>query len=318
MDLINHTPFPAFLWTAIADDERLMASLVTRVTFDIRGSRLTPSAEHVWQVSPAPWESPYGAMEADDCFYKGGVDLFVFGHARPPGGGEAKQLEVSIELGEFRRRILVFGDRVWERHGAHVEPSPPKPFRALPLTVEHAFGGKAPWDGLEVPFADNVVGKGFYLEEEQAVDQPLPNLEDPEHLIRKWDDRPDPVGVRPCPMANGKRLRLGVEFDENGALKKIRPRLFNAAYPEMVAARVQPGDRCRLVGMTDGGPITFWIPDFAPRVRLAFDDEVIERPLAIDQVGIEPDERRVFITYRYPFVYVLYPLQRRSAELLPP
>jgi hypothetical protein len=318
MDLLNHTPFPAFLWTAIADDDRLMAALVTRVTFDLRDGRLTPSAEQVWRVSPAPWKCPYGPVEGDDIFYKGGVDFIVFGNAHGPGGREVTQLDVGLELGDFRRRILVFGNRTWERKGTGVHPSQPQPFRALSLNVENAFGGKAPWDGLEVPFADNPAGKGYYLEEEQAIGQPLPNLEDPEHLIRNWDDRPDPVGVGLCPMANGKRLRHGIEFDEDGGLRKIHPRLFNSAFPEMVVAGVKPGDRCRLVGMSKAGLMTFSIPDFQLRIRLTFDKEIIEQPLAIEQVGVEVDARRVFITYRYPFLFVLYPLQRRLAELLTP
>jgi len=316
MDLVNHTPFPAFLWTAIADDDRLMASLVARVTFDVRNGELRPSAQQLWQVSPAPWKSPYGPMEADDIFYKDGVDLFLFGHARATGGKEATQVEVSIELGDFRRRILVFGNRVWERRGQRLGPSEPEPFLAVRLSAENSFGGKTSWDGLELPFPNNVAGKGYYLEEAEALGKALPNIEDPEQLIVNWGDRPDPVGVWPCPMANGKRLQLGVEFDEDGMLRKLRPRLFNAAFPEMVVDRVQPGDCCRLVGVSESGPLTFRIPHFELRIQLTFDDEIIQKPLAIDQIGIEADEHRVFITYRYPFLYVLYPLQRRLAELL--
>jgi len=318
MELVNHTPFPAFLWTAIADDERLMAALVTRVTFDHRGGLLTPSAEQVWRVSPAPCESPYGQVEGDDIFYKGGVDLILFGNAQAPAGRELTRLDVLIELGDFSRRVLVFGDRTWERRGAGLLPSQPQPFRTLSLGLENAFGGKADWDGLEVPFADNPAGKGYYLEEDQALSQPLPNLEDPEHLVRNWDDRPDPVGLGLCPMANSKRLRHGVEFDDHGALRKLHPRLFNSAFPEMVVANVKPGDRCRLVGVSKSGSMKFSIPDLHLRIRLTFDKEVIERPLAIEQVGVEIDASRVFITYRYPFLFVLYPLQRRLAELFTP
>jgi hypothetical protein len=316
MDLINHTPFPAFLWTAIADDNRLMAALVTRVTFDIRDGRLTPSAEQVWRVSPAPWKCPYGPMEADDVFYKGGVDFFIFGHARAPAGRAVTQLEVTIELGGFKRHVAVFGNRVWEKKGNELIASQPQPFEQLNLSLDNSFGGKAPWDGLEVPFADNPNGKGYYLEEEQALEQPLPNIEDPDHLILKWDDRPDPVGLGLCPVANSKRLHQGIEFDENGVLRKLHPRLFNGAFPEMVIDSVKPRDRCRLVGMSSAAPVTFSIPDFQPRIRLTFDNDVTELPLTIDQVGIEVDARRVFITYRYPFLFVLYPLQRRLAELL--
>jgi hypothetical protein len=39
------------------------------------------------------------------------------------------------------------------------------------------------------------------------------------------------------------------------------------------------------------------------------------RPLAIDQIGIEPEKNRVFITYRFPFRYTLQPREPRSCVL---
>ncbi len=49
---------------------------------------------------------------------------------------------------------------------------------------------------------------------------------------------------------------------------------------------------------------------------MAFCEERAECPLRIDQLGIEADVRRVFITWRYPFRYVLLPLQKRSCVLV--
>ena len=37
--------------------------------------------------------------------------------------------------------------------------------------------------------------------------------------------------------------------------------------------------------------------------------------LAVDQIGIEPDENRVFLAWRYPFRYKLIPLQKRACIL---
>jgi hypothetical protein len=254
-------------------------------------------------------------MEGDEIFRRGGVDVFVFGHARVPQGLEAIQSEVSIEIGRLRRTIAVFGDRVWTQGNNGLVPSTPRPFRAIPLTLQYAFGGKSEWDGLSVPYADNPEGKGFYLEEEQALGQPLPNLEDPNQFILKWDDRPSPAGVAQCPMANRRRLQQGVEVDENGGLKRIDNKLFNAAFPEMIVDSTCAGEIVRVDGVSETGPISFRIPAFDLVFRLTFDSEIIERRLTIDQLGIEPDRQRAFITYRYPFRYVLYPLQRRTAEL---
>jgi hypothetical protein len=315
MELVNRTPFPAGMFRTAVGDDRIAAAVVARVTYDLTASGLVPSAEQPWKFSPAPWEGPYGPMDGDEVFYRGGVDVFVFGHARAEGGRDARQIDVTIEVAEFRRRVVVFGDRVWERQGRTLAPSAPRPFRALPLTLAHAYGGKAEWDGLAVPFPYNADGKGYYLEEEQAVGRPLPNIEDPERLVRRWDERPDPVGVTPCPQVNGLRLREGLDCDDKCMPRGIRPSLFNAAFPRMIAPRVQPGDRGRLSGVQEAGPLVFTIPPTELQVRLQLADTVLERSLAVDQLGIEVDRGRVFLAYRYPFRYVVQPLQKRSCEL---
>ena len=319
MDLVNGSPYPAGLNRTVIDDTRFAASVLCRVAYDLEGETLAPSAVQPWLVSAAPWTCEYGAMDSDEVFYKGGVDLLVFGHARAPGGRSTARLDVSIEVtgaDPFERRITVFGDRVWERRRRQLVPGPPLPFEAIALTLANAYGGKDRWDGLDVPFSDNPTGKGYYLEEAAAEGRPLPNLEDPDQVIERWDDRPEPVGVGACPMDCGLRVRNSVVFDDQGNLKEIKPQFFNAAFPRMILPRVQPGDRLRLTGVSESGPLAFAIPRHDLAVRLCFDRQVIERPLAIDQVGIEVDKGRVFIAYRYPFRYVLHPLQKRSCELL--
>ncbi len=84
MELLNYTPFPALMTRFGASPDVMGASLVARVTYDLRDGIATPSDEQSWIVSPKPWECEYGPMEADEVFYKGGTDLFVFGSARTP------------------------------------------------------------------------------------------------------------------------------------------------------------------------------------------------------------------------------------------
>ena len=58
------------------------------------------------------------------------------------------------------------------------------------------------------------------------------------------------------------------------------------------------------------------IPTSHFEVRLRFDDEHIARRLPIDQVGVELAKRRIFVSYRYPFRYVMHRMQRRGCELV--
>lgn len=315
MDLINHTNYPGYLFRATVDETRLAASVLMRVTYNIVGKELVPSSEQIWKASPTPWNTDYGQMEGDEVFRKGGVDLLVFGHARAPNGDPVQKLEIKIEAGALQNRLMVFGDRVWTHQGEALVPSAPKPFQSIPLTMQYAYGGKIEWDGLEIPYPDNPDGKGYYSEEENAVGQPLPNIENPDNLIQNWNDNPVPSGIDICPMASGWRLRNGIEFDENGAVEALHAKFFNAAYPDMIVTSILPGERVRLTGVDEAGPLTFEVPPTRLMVRLKFDKEIIERKPAIDQLGIEVDQRRVFITYRYPFRYIMYPLQKRSCEV---
>ncbi|HVZ86849.1 MAG TPA: DUF2169 domain-containing protein [Polyangia bacterium] len=318
MDLQNYTPFPALLMRFGATEDVMGGSLVARVTYDLLDGALVQASEQSWIVSPKPWECEYGPMESDEVFYKGGTDLFLFGSAQAPRGRPVYEMTLSIEVGTFRRDILVLGDRAWIPRVKGVAMTDPQPFVTMPLTMDRAYGGKSEWDGLEVPFADNPNGRGFCLELEQAIGQRLPNLENPLARIARWDDRPAPVGVGICSQAHSGRLAAGVTFGKGGAMKKIHPRLFNAAFPEMVVVGgVQPGAAVRLTGFKPDGPITFVVPEVPVVFRLTLGTQATVRTPQIDQIGIEADKQRVFITYRYPFRYVLYARQRRTAELWP-
>jgi hypothetical protein len=320
MELTNHTSLPALICRGCLDEERMCAAVVVRRTYDLAGGELRPAAEQVWRVSPGPWDGPAGPMAGDELFYRGGVDLLVLGSARAPGGRPVRQLDVTVAVGDdFRYRLAVFGDRVWRRQHGRLVPSEPEPFTSIPLTLARAFGGKYEWDELIVPFADNPDGKGYYVQEESADGQPLPNLEDPQALIRRWQDQPEPVGVGLTPGMFGPRLRRGVEVDERaGRIAKLHPTLFNTAFPALVLPKgsVTAGTRVRIDGVSADGPLAFTVPPSDLRVRLRFGKQVTDVEPAIDQLGVEPDARRVFVSYRYPFHYRLIPLQERACELL--
>jgi len=317
MELINLTKFPADLYRGMIDDVRLFGSVFARVTYHIVDSVLAISPEQPWKVSAPPWNCEYCAMDSDEIFYKGGVDVFVFGSAKSTGDRESDRVDIRFAIGEdFVRYLTVFGERIWKKESNRLVAGSPHPFKSMPITLENAFGGKDQWDGLDITFQYNPWGKGFYLSEESAEGSPLPNIEDPNNLIKNWNDQPDPVGLMPCPSDTGIRLRKNVIFDEEKRIiKELKPGFFNSAFPDMIAPRVKPGDQVVVEGMHKDGPIYFVVPDTILLTRLQFGDEVVVNRMQIDQLGIEIDKKRVFISYRYPFRYKMIPLQYRSCEL---
>lgn len=317
MKLENASPYPARLLRASIDERRLYGCVLVRVSHEVVGSRLRPAAEQRWQVSPGPWEGPWGPMPGDRPPIRAGVDVMIFGAARAAFGRPVACIAVTVEVGSrWRSTIHAWGERTWRRSLGGLVPGEAEPVREVPLTLAHAFGGSDEWDGLQVAFVDNPAGRGFYLEEERARGRPLPNLEDPEAPVRQWDDRPEPVGTGSCAHNFGPRVRRGIEIDEQTrTIRSIRPSFFNDAFPKMIAPPVAHGETVAVHGVREDGPLTFTLPDTPLRVEVRIGGDGGVRTPAIDQIGVEPDSERVFITYRYPFRYMLTPRERRSCRL---
>jgi hypothetical protein len=316
MKFTNLAAVPAILNRTVVNETRLAAALVARITYRIEKDTLVRDEEQPWIVSAPPWDSPEGPMPSDEVLYRGGIDLFVFGKARAAKGRPTGCVAVRIRCRDFQCGILAIGDRVWAKKWGQLMATEPKPFVEMPLTIQNAYGGKVLWDGLEVPFPENPEGKGFCFEEKDAVDTALPNLEDPSQLIKKWDARPSPVGVGLCPPFFGPRVRESLVFSKEGMLTELRPTLFNAAFPGMVAPSVEPGDTITIEGVSFDGPLQVKMPPLPLKMRLTIGDTVVERPLRIDQVGVQVETGKAFITYRYPFRYEMNPRQLRVCELL--
>ena len=140
--LENSSPFPAHLFRGGIDEHRLFGSVAVRVSHDVVGDRLRVAREQTWPISPGPWDSPYGPLPADDLFYRGGVDLLVFGAARSVR--PVPRIDLHIRVGErFKARVVVFGDRTWKRDPRRgLVAGAPEPFRELPLTLAYSYGGK--------------------------------------------------------------------------------------------------------------------------------------------------------------------------------
>lgn len=316
MEIENHTLLPARLWRTVIDDQRIAAAAIVRATYRIEEERLHLDPEQVWRVSSTPWDSPVGVMPADDCFRRRGVDLLVFGSACAPRCRPAHKVDVRIVIGNWVGGVDVFGDRTWSC-GLWTEPraSEPSPFVKIPLTLAYTFGGGYEWDGLHIPHSTNPTGKGWYVDARSADGQPLANIEDPRRPVQRWSDHPDPVGVGLCPGLFGPRIIRNVDFDDAGILRRLDPGLFNDAFPDLVAPRANPGDRCAVHGVRHDGPLVFELPPSPVKLRLRFGPRCFERDLQIDQIGIEPEIGRVFVTYRFQFRYHVVRMQKRSCEL---
>ncbi len=332
MDAENLTKFPCMLLATCLDEDHMAASMIARVTYDIVGHELVVAEEQSWRVSVEPWTSPLGEFSPDQPRRKGGVDLFVAGSARAPGGEPVKELPLSLSVGDFRAEAIAIGPRVWQKRlGGGLVPSAPQPFTSLPIGLDRAFGGSVLWDGLRSPYPMNPDGVGFHGNDAVAAEgQPLPFIEDPRNRVRSLDDTPQPVGFGLCAFPHPLRLLDVVRLDGKAPLdyaKKfergvspqmsLSPRLFNRAFPNLVVAAVAPGSRVIAEGFSAAGPIAFTLPAPPASARLHLGDRRFDRPLEIDEIGIDADKRQAFIGFRFPFRYKFVAHEERRCELRP-
>jgi hypothetical protein len=315
MDIVDQAGFPLRLYRGVIDEERLFASLVVKTLWTVRDGRIALDETQDWVALDSPKPTPDGVLPSDQCFYKGGADVMLLGQAR--AAEPVARLAVSVSIGSgFSASVLAIGRREWRKRLLRgLEISPPQPFTSMPLTLQGAFGGSDAWDGLAVPFPDNPGGTGYYLSAASAEGRPLPTVEDPAHLIERWDDHPSPVGLGLRPTPFGPHLRQAVEFDAAGELSKLHPLFFNNAFPACIAPAAAAGDQVRVSGVLPGSEWGFVLPACPARAQVRIGERVHALAMRLDQLWLEPESGRVRIAWRSPFRYHLRSLERRVVSL---
>ncbi len=165
-------------------------------------------------------------------------EFLVTGSAYAPGGVPCAALLARAVVGDVDKRVLVVGDRRWER-GAMTSP---EPFVEMPLDWRRAFGGPA--------HAPNPLGRGSSptMEAGVAVHR-LPNVEHPERRITAVGDQPAPAGFGALDFAWPQRSsRLGtydagwLRTQAPGFADDIDLGLFNVALDDQHAQGFWAGD----------------------------------------------------------------------------
>lgn len=173
--------------------------VVTKATWALPAPGQRPRPLPPCALSPsdqyygAPGES---AMRYGDDFvrFKPRCDVLFDACAHAPGGRPVRQLAVALRIGDWRKQLVVVGDRQWQRGLLGFTPSDPAPFTAMPLHFGHAFGGMRSYqDGKHTrveAFAPNLAGLGWGGRRtwQTLLGQPVANLQAPDKPIRRPDD----------------------------------------------------------------------------------------------------------------------------------
>jgi hypothetical protein len=312
----NKTPFVARLFPAADPDGGEVVVALVKGTFTLREDGKVALADE--QVPPVMADQYYAEPDKSSLRYandlapeKKGTDVVMIGAAHAPKP-DATEVDVSLEVGTLRKTVRVFGDRTWKRVlGLASYSTNPAPLAKLPLTYERAFGGadKTHPDEKQWKFEPrNPVGKGFIANRSRpdftAVG--LPNIENPEALLTWYQDTPAPAGFGFIAPGWEPRKRFAGTFDQ--AWQDTRcpllpadfdPRFYNAAHPDLISKEyLRGGESVRITNASKNGTLAFALPKREVTAEFFIDGQATTKPCDLDTVVIEPDEKRLLLTWR--------------------
>lgn len=314
----NRTQFAVGqLYAADEHGRPLLVPLVQATyTFAGAGQGLTLAEE---QQPPNLVGEPWGEdvvtsgyrLEPVFAFTKGATDVVLVGHGQSPRG-PVRELTITFRVGPVSRVLRLYGDRVWVGPSAAPLATRPAPFERIPLSYMHAFGG---WDTSSPDKSQhtfeprNPVGVGFRGPKARFQDgAPLPNIEDPENLIKRYGQVVAPVGVGFISPHWQPRAAYAGTYDEAWTAtrmphlpKDFDRRFFSAASAGLVTPGYLRGDEPVLVeGASRHGILTFQLPGVPPpacRVALVGEADVV-LPLSLDTLVVDTDRDLVLMLWR--------------------
>jgi len=327
----NHTPY-AVERTFTADLEgRDVWLVVVKGTFRIRPDGSTAVAEEQVPVRQelkhrgAPPETSL-LYESDVVLSKKNTDVLLEGHAYAPGGRDAAQVDVMMQVGKLKKIARVWGDRAWTPGMLGLKLTDPLPFRKMPLTWERAYGGTdliSDNKKLHDWEPRNPVGAGFGVQSEHVVGRKAPNVEDPSDLISSWKDRPRPIGFGPVARHWLPRRKYAGTYDEKWEKERqpLLPKDFDERFNQVASEDQQAqgllkgGEPVELFNLSASGYLKFDLPRVALRFVTWIGSQPTEHRASLHTVLLEPDVPRVILVWQTAVPCQGKKLKIRSTEI---
>lgn len=236
---------------------------------------------------------------------KPATDIVMIGHARAPEGKRVSQLDVNLQVGQVNKSVRVFGDRVWQDGLIGT----PQFFESMPLVYERAYGGFHQHEGTMVSAElRNLVGCGYLGKQKAHVldGQPVPNLEDPRHLLQKAGDVASPAGFGFISPNWHPRAGFAGTYDEAWKHRRapflpvdFDSRFLNMAHPELIyPGYMTGGEAVQISGVNPLGKLQFTIPVVGLAVKVVTDKNVKTPSFNLETVLIEPDDMKLTLSWR--------------------
>jgi hypothetical protein len=228
MEPVNQTPFALAPIVGRLNFPGYSLTLIVKGTFDLsNGEVATPAEEQLFPTGDEYFpgdDDLQGSCryESDYALHKPRADLLLAGTCHAPGGRPATSAEVSFDVGPYGKSVRVTGDRTWEGPPFFRRPSEPEQFTEHVLSYEQSFGGEG--------WRTNPVGIGYAKDDSEGGtgEHLLPNIEDPDELVRSTRNRPTPAGFGP--LGQTSPVRSSTARDSSTAISpKIHRRMWRRA-----------------------------------------------------------------------------------------
>jgi hypothetical protein len=307
LQISNLTPFQADRAILLDKDGNQVWVVVVKATYHLDDDgtvRLHDEQEPVCHAPVYAGEPGQSSLlrESELVVDHPGTDVTLNATAYAPGGVPMTTLDVTAAVGQVTRTLRVFGDRHWTQGPLGPIKTRPRPFVEMPIRYELAFGGGSGAKRDE----RNPVGTGIAAGRGDAIGMPLPNVEDPNKLVRRLGSRPYPVGFGAIGADWSPRKEYGGTYDDAWQKNRLPlwpedfdPHHLQSAHPDMVSEQpLRGGEEVWLSNLTLESRLSFSLPRVFLTVLTEFEDETVRSPVQLDRVIIEPDDRRLVMVWR--------------------
>lgn len=307
--LTNTTPYGVALEVSCDRHGRPCLLAVVAAAFHLPRVGVTaggPLARCEEQAAPALQDEYYGEpartslrREGQSCHARPGTDIYLRGYAWAPGGRACREARLHLEVGGRSVEARLSGARRWQRGPLGVVASRPEPFERVALRYEACVGGS------DEP--RNPVGCGVHRDERRALDQELPQIEDPQQLLRTHAERPAPVGLGPIGRWWTPRVGFAGTYDDKWREERaplwpldLDNRFFHAAHPSLVARpHLGGGEAVRLIGGHPDGEWRFALPTLRLKATTYYANLTRDvRDLRLDAVDVDTETRTLTLVLR--------------------
>ncbi len=306
--LKNRTPFATEM-TVLPNEQGIdTLYLMVKASFIIGEKWQLTDEQPQFLYKDEYWAEPENSSikyASDFHLGKPASDIIVIGNALSPDQQAVKQLDVTVNVGEVKKTVRVFGDRFW-RNG---KITAAEPFQIMPLTYERAFGGEYFVDDeIELIEEKNPVGTGFAGKSSQLEmnDVALPNLEDPDNLIRLHSDTPEPACFAIISPGWQNRVNYAGTYDEAWQTGRAPylpldydRRFFNLAHNDLIYTDyLQGGEAVYISNMHSSGDLQFNLPMINPIAEIEIRTKKLHIPFDMETLQIEPNQLKLTMIWR--------------------